>query len=329
MALVTRYVDRDVSGGAGDGTSWADAYTTLSAWEAAEQTNLPTDTDDHECWVRASSGTADTVQCTINGWVSVPSFYLQIAAADGDQAIPDNWDTNRWRLDVAAGEGIYNVNGHVIYKGLQIEASNDCLDSAIAYSHIIVDSCRLQNAAYGIYMSRSGNNVGIKCWNTIFDTISNDGAYCRNNVGGETFSFFNCVFYNCSSQGVQAVAGPNTIKNCLFSDCADDIAGTITVDYNIADDSDARGANGAAPASSNWALELTARATGDFSLVSGGNAEEGGDDDPSSGLYSVDMEGTAYVSSWACGVQEIKAAAGGGRPRGGIYGPLVGPLKVA
>ena len=55
MAEVIRYVDTDIVGGDADGTSWANAYSSLTIWEAAEQTDLPTDGDWHHVFVRASS----------------------------------------------------------------------------------------------------------------------------------------------------------------------------------------------------------------------------------------------------------------------------------
>ena len=78
MAEVVRYVDPDVSGGLGDGTSWANAYSSLNAWEAAEQTNLVSDGDTHVVNCRASGGTADTTAVNIDGWGVDSTHYVKV-----------------------------------------------------------------------------------------------------------------------------------------------------------------------------------------------------------------------------------------------------------
>ena len=80
-AQVIRYVDPDAAGAA-NGTSWADAYTSLSAWEAAEQTDLVSAGNYHTVYCRSSGGTDDTTPFAINSWTTGSSNYIVIIGSD-------------------------------------------------------------------------------------------------------------------------------------------------------------------------------------------------------------------------------------------------------
>ena len=92
MAAVERFVDMEVESAGGNGTTRVHdtgdanrAYSSLSAWESAEQTNLVTDTDTHR--VRCAGSTADTTLVQLIGWTPNASFFITI---QGDDAAPDD-----------------------------------------------------------------------------------------------------------------------------------------------------------------------------------------------------------------------------------------------
>lgn len=321
MAEVNRYIDPDVSGGAGDGTSWSDAYSSLSAWEAAEQTNLVTDGDYHIANCRASSGTADTTSVTINGWTTGASNYIEIKAASTDRAVSSSWDATKYRLDVAAGDAIYNLEDYVRFDGLQLEAADQAILLAMTAGEIRISNCRIQDSNYGVYLSQASDSPDSKIWNCIIDTMGTDGIYYRTDAG--TMDVYNCVVYGCTDDGIQRVSGNINVVNCAVFTNGDDFIGTFSsIDYCASDDGD--GTNAVSPSGGDWDNEYTDSANGDFSLVSGGNCEGGGTDNPGSGLYSTDIEGDSYTSTWSigCDAKTVSGAA----PTGNISGPLGGPL---
>jgi hypothetical protein len=96
MAEIIRYIDPDATG-AGDGTSWADAYVSMFAFDAAEETDLVTADNWMHVYCRASSGTADALATTITGWTTDDTHYILFEAAEGDQALITGISETRYR----------------------------------------------------------------------------------------------------------------------------------------------------------------------------------------------------------------------------------------
>jgi len=306
MATVDVYIDPDASG-AGTGVDWANAYNSINAAEAAEQTDLDSANDIMIFHCRASSGTVDSTNVTINGWTTSATDYLEIRTASTDRAAKNGWDATKFRLDVAAGDGFYCLESYVRFDGLQIEAGDQAFLFAITSGDVRISNCRIQNSNYAIYVSQASDSPNCKAWNNIIDTMNNDGIYWRTSAG--TVDIYNCVVYNCVDDGIQVVSGNINAINCAVFGNGDDFIGTFTsIDYCASDDGD--GTNSISPSGGNWANEFNDYANGDFTLLSGGNCKDGGTNDPGSGLYSDDMEGDARVSPWDVGIDEYIAAGG-------------------
>ena len=179
-----------------------------------------------------------------------------------------------------------------------------------------------------------GNGVGDgnKIYNTIvFASTEDSNTHWGINIDDST-DVYNCVVrgpYDIGIRGSEAVGDTVNVKNCAVFNCTDDIsdggAGTFTIDYNASDDGD--GTNAVSPSGADWANEYAGYATGNFTLTAGGNCEGGGTDDPGSGLYSTDIDGDSYTSTWSIGVDaKTGAPPAGAMPLGPLSGPLGGPL---
>ena len=121
MATVHRYVDPDASG-SGTGVDWTNAYTSLNAWESAEQTDLVTDGDIHIVHCRASSGTDDTTAVTVDGWTTGASNYLTIQVDSADRHSGE-WDGTKYLLDGGDAHALTIDEKYVRVLGLQVTVS--------------------------------------------------------------------------------------------------------------------------------------------------------------------------------------------------------------
>jgi len=323
-ATITRYIDPDVVGGLGNGTSWANAYSSMNAWEAAEQTDLVSDTNIHIVYCRASSGTADATSTTINGWTTGASNYILIEAADGDQAVKTGIDANRYRLAVTDGTCLFIYEDYVRINKLQIQplfsATSTYYGTDIA-NQTTNNDIRISNCYYD---ANGGTRYGIriwdadanlKIWNTIF-TVGNRGFLVG--LSGADVEMYNSIVYGSAADGVEYQAGTTGVlkNNAIFNNNDDiDNAGTVTIDYVASDDGD--GTNAVAASGGNWANEYNNVAGGDYTLLNGGNCYQGGADNPSSGLYTTDMEGDSYNGgAYSIGVDEYVVAPSGVNRKG-------------
>ena len=322
-AQVIRYVDPDAPGPAHDGTSWNDAYLSLSTWEAAEQTNLDAANNYMTVYCRSSAGTNDATPCTINGFTTSVDDYIEIIGTD----FPADglWDDSAYILENASAayalaisdlnvtvrnlQVLFTRDGTNARSGILVGAANTTLDSLILKAdgvesgtnkynvgvYINVGNAKVYNCLiYGLWATHTWYGLGFYCEYGPTPAILN--CTVEGTVGGTSFiRYYNCnpVITNCAnvnsgSFGVGAISTPD-IDNCIST--------TNT------------GTNPQAPVDTDWDNEFTNIAGGDFSLVAGGNCIGNGLDDPSSGLYLDDIIGTVRNSTWDIGAFELAGAA--------------------
>jgi hypothetical protein len=306
MATVTRYVDPDVSGGAGDGTTWADAYSSLNAWESGEQTNLVTDGDDHIVYVRSSSGTADTTVCGISGWTTGDGNDITIEAASGHEALKTGWSTSRYRLETSNATALWEYDGWVTYKYLQVGKSSSNGDyqrvfelgpAGISNDRIII-GCRFKQASNNSYIEQgivlADSNCDIVVENSIIYNSGTDAD--TDNVALLIQDCNTALIYNNDVfdgyYNIKRDAGTVTVKNTNAGTAGqNNFNGTITVDYCCSDDG--TGTNSQTPNGADWDNELNDSANGDFTALTGGNIEDNGVGPTSdANVPTTDIDGT-------------------------------------
>jgi len=327
MANVEKYVDPDATG-AGDGTSWTDAYTSLSAWDSAEATDLVTAGDTHTVWCRSGSGTKDNSPVSISSdWVTGDSNRLYIKAADGNQAggdhraSKDGFDSAKYTLSLQSNANLMGISTlYIEIHGLQIEAATtSSYKNLIEYDPTSNGECILE----GCYFSAGGTTgnriVGVaggyqaglnrlvKIRNCIF-TGFNGGDSAGKGVWGTisyTWTIQHCVFYD-NATGIDSGNGTTGVTNCAVFNNTDDFSGSgFTIDHCASDDGD--GTNSVSPSGSDWTNEFADPANGDFTLLNTGNLYEGGT--TISGGPSTDIDGDSWGATPSIGADEYSAGA--------------------
>jgi hypothetical protein len=118
---VIRYIDTDSTGGSG--TTWSNAYNSITAWEAAEQINLVTSSQYMTVYCRASSGTIDTSNLVISGWTASSDCFVKII---GNSTF-GYWNTTCYTIiNNTTANSAYRIQSveKVWTKRLQIQSSN-------------------------------------------------------------------------------------------------------------------------------------------------------------------------------------------------------------
>ena len=325
-AQIIRYVDPDVVAGDSSGDSWINAYASLSAWEAAEETDLDTANNYMTVYCRSLSGTQDTTSCTISGWTTSATDYIEIIGADfpangiydGTKYVLHNNDSDQYALLISE-EYVRLHNIQVAVTGSGANDRRGIGVFGVGTANIYIDSCYIKGFYTGTGVGTGINSNDADLTLTIYNTIISDFVSgTDSNFSGITNTnstntyMYNCTVTNCR-YAVERGDGTMTAKNCAVFNNYDDFAGTITIDYCASDDGNGTNAVDISPQpveATEWNKAFTNYAAGDYSvkdadsvLYNAGLADLFAEDD--------DIIGTARPqgASWDIGAFEYVAAA--------------------
>lgn len=315
MAEVIRYVDPDASGSE-TGLDWANAYTSLSAWSTAEETNLVNDQNTHRVICRASVGTADTTLCVISStWYTSETYNLTIEAASTDRASKTGFDESKYRLDTVDGSGSFiNFTNFITIDGLQFRHtySSQASRSAISLrnfgsgSHLqYVKNCYIKTVGGDPSYLINGlqvldTEISPTIENCVFEGTNDDNGIKISN--GNVTKVNNCIVKGFK-YGVYESVAQNSVEvtNCaIFDSSSQDWFGDVNYTTCVTDDPKTGSVR---PFGDNWNNEFNDPTNNDFTLLTGGNCYLGGT--PISGL-TTDIEGDSYhVTTPSVGVDEF------------------------
>lgn len=325
MAEILDYVDTDVVGGDGDGSSWANAFATPQLCETANAQALD---GNWMHWVL--SGSTAVGQLSINGsTMAAPTDYILVEAADEndhhDRASAAGWDAAKFHIEQTDNLALVLSDENIRIDGLQLQVIYSSaagkhgisISGQEASNYIRITNCRIlgdtDTSANGCGIVVNDADAIVDIWNCIVYKWDAGGIFVDN---GATVNIWNSIICGINDDGVEFDIGTNTIKNCAVFDTVDDWqddTGSADIDYCASDDND-DGTNGVdmSPGveATNWAAAFENYSTGDFRLKAGSQLINVGVDNPGGGLYSSDMDGIAYDTPWDIGVSMYSEAAG-------------------
>jgi hypothetical protein len=203
-------------------------YTSLSAWEAAQQGDLTGARNEiaiAKC--RSTGGTADTASLVISGWTTSSTQYIKIWT-DPTETYRHNgtWQTgNKYKLEITgSSSNIFLYNSNIFLDGLQIKSINPgqtyaAIEVEANYSYITISNCVILGAATsdtfnGILQLSTGT---VNIFNTIVVDLGSNGSSnpIYLNAAGVMNLYNSTVLGTLSGNGIhQASSGTLTAKNC-------------------------------------------------------------------------------------------------------------------
>src|SRR3990172_5304724 len=270
-------------------------YSSLSAWEAGEQGDLPTLDEIHtaECY-----SMQDTIAVIINGWDTSAIRYLKVYTPASERH-DGKWNTGKYYLDITSGYAldIYETDAHV--EGIQIDGNGTNLTNyVIRATRNKISYCISKDAGTSGYYT---DPLTTQFWNDIAFDCNGAGFYL-----GSGGYFYNCTAKDNAGIGFQRFGGTPTLKNCLSDNVGADYSGAMTVSYCASGDATADD-NGGAGNRINQTFTFVNEAGDDFHLASGdAGAKDYGVDlsaDPDL-AFSDDIDGQTRSGTWDIGADE-------------------------
>lgn len=309
---VTKIIDPDN----GSGTD----YTSLSAWEAAQQGDLTGVRDEiavAKC--RCTGGTADTTGVVIDGWTTSATQYIKIWTDPAESYRHDGSypSGNKYRIYRDASELIRIAEQYTHLEGIAVKMSAGsagyftgilCGDpeTAGAYSKII--SCVIDGNGVG-----TGTGIGLANYMAIINTFVNNftgyGIAREDSTG--PFAY-NCTVRNCGTGFRGHSSATFTVKNCLAVDNTTDFYSVFSASSsnNASEDSSAPGSSARTTVATNF------ESSGSCIFAASGNADVIGYGvnlyNDATYAFQIDILGTdrgGSGASWDIGAYEYVAAA--------------------
>jgi hypothetical protein len=264
----TYYVNSDISGGLGDGSSWVNAFAICSTAIAVTRSGIGA-TDTATYYIRGNL--AQTIRTRITSATFNASAYIVFS---GD-ANTGKWDNNRARFEYVALAGstetFFCQHPNITFKNLQFQMTsvnytdNHCIRNLPVSSGVqLFDGCIFRGNFSGTTTSNLGlaysDSHGGRCIvrNCIFTGIKNGASGAASNNGGiiceaGMLDVWSCSFVN-NNYSIRVTGGSVTAKNC-YGDSLGRTAfwGTITkVNCASYDSSGSSGLRGIAPNTTNF-----------------------------------------------------------------------------
>jgi len=326
MAETVYYVDTDVVGGAGDGSSWANAYASLNTAEQARDADI---TGGNAVAFNCRGVTlADTAAVNVLGWTTDVDSYVRIYTEQANRH-SGKWDTAKYRLSVAGATPLQLGEDYVRVEGVQVETTDATASQKVVSMGAVAATnnyTRVANCIARTYTDTttfavpyyfSSANAIVDFWNCVAHHRGDTAATSDN---GFTFTVAVANAYNCTSvggkYGFRCTGGTIVWTNCLGygTATADFYATTVTpvVTYCLSEDATADDWGGAGNLI-NKTVTFVGTAATDFHLhaddVSG--AKDGGLD--LSATFTDDIDGVTRptgTGTWDIGADEYVAAGG-------------------
>ena len=233
-------------------------YTSLTAWEAAQQRNLVTADEIAKADCRTSSATADSSAFVIAGWANVSNTqYVWINAMADHNGV---WDTSVYFLELSNSSNIFQVGPEFTRVfGIQGNNTHDTgrvFISASTTEPVYFDKCiakTTSSAKNGKGYAFSGSQVQPRIKNCLAYDFSGTTSGTGFQIASPTIGPDKAYLYHNTAVdcwiGFESLAGASIVgKNNLAQGCADGFLATSAwegnTDYNCSDvDSDAPGGN--------------------------------------------------------------------------------------
>lgn len=327
-AETTYYVDVDVVGGDADGSSLANAYSSLSIAEAARNADITAGNAVRFLCHNTSGGT-DSTAVRFDGWTTDADSYIKVEAA-ASYRHAGVWDATKYHMEITDDELLETREDYVRIVGIQLSiiVTADNVGTAlyvnvanagneIRISNLIVKGTGTGTGSMmGIVVDEA--NAIVKIWNCVdynFVSASDpaETAFRGMYFVCSTADVWNCTVNNCN-RGIQQGGGTVTAVNNLVFENADDFVGTIAMTYCASDD------DHTGDSVTNFVITQTAddyaalvkdADGGDYGVTDASSELVGtGTDDPGGATQDdTDIAGTTRTSTWDVGAFELVGAA--------------------
>lgn len=267
----TFYVDTDVVGGAGDGSSWANAYDHLADVEALNL-NLTTGTYDGICTIYVRGATADNVNVAFAGWTTNSGGYPRIIGdwdpKDGDL----KYDTTKYHLTGAGNDTPLQISGTAYIEIMNIQVVSGeygyTIDSNTDNNYFKIHHCYIgktngTSSVVSLIQSENGKFYN----NLVYRTGGTGNAIDCNYLNGNTYIYSNTIYGSIRgiivANSSTSVYAKNNISQNNSTACYSGTFNSASTN-NLASDTTAPGSN---PQNSKT-VSFVSTVTPDFHLSS-------------------------------------------------------------